>query len=263
MARATAADLNGDHTEMQASPRPTLSTLDRVAELLIAFTPTRPQWKLQELANHLGWDKATSHRFLTKLVDLRFLERDVEGNFRLGTFILDLSALYMSASPVRQRLARVMNEVRDTTGLTTQAGLLEAGSVVVALSEEGNTLVKASASLGEHLPLHATAIGKAILAQLGEDELEAHVASGLKTFTSRTIATREELLSVVADVRKHGYATANSELTEGLEAIAVPIPRAIFGVPAALGCSGPAVVMESHKDLDKVLLEVARDVRLS
>lgn len=263
MARQASANSNDDFAEIQVSPRPTLSTLDRVAELLQAFVPERPQWKLQEIANHLGWDKATTHRFLAKLVDLRFLERDQDGNFSLGTFILDLSALYMSASPVRQRLARIMGEVRDKTGLTTQAGFLENGRVVIALSEEGNTFVKASASLGARLPLHATAIGKVILAQLDEESFNANVDSDLTSFTSHTMTDRKQLIKAVETVKTTGLASAVSELADGLEAVAIPIPRTIFGVPAGLGCSGPAAVMTDPDGLEKVLRELANDIRLT
>lgn len=263
MARQTSARSNDEIAEIQVSPRPTLSTLDRVAELLQSFVPDHPRWKLQEIANHLGWDKATTHRFLVKLVELRFLERDPDGNFSLGTFILDLSALYMSASPVRQRLARIMSEVRDQTGLTTQAGFLENGRVVIALSEEGNTFVKASASLGARLPLHATAIGKVILAQLDGASFSAHMESELTTFTSHTVVDRKKLGQLVKTVQTSGFASAHSELAEGLEAVAVPIPQSIFGVPAGLGCSGPAAVMADHDDLAEILREVAKDVRLT
>jgi DNA-binding IclR family transcriptional regulator len=263
LARQASASSSDELAEIQVSPRPTLSTLDRVAELLQAFVPERPSWKLQEIAHHLGWDKATSHRFLTKLVELRFLERDSDGNFSLGTFILDLSALYMSANPVRQRLARIMGEVRDKTGLTTQAGFLESGYVVIALSEEGNTLVKASASLGAHLPLHATAIGKVILAQLDDESLERVVGSELASFTSRTIVDRDQVLATVDSVKAAGFASAHGELGEGLEAVAVPIPRSIFGVPAGLGCSGPAELVADRAAVEQVLRQVVQDVRLT
>lgn len=252
-----------DEDVQAAAPRPTLSTLDRVVELLQAFVPERPQWKLQEVALHLGWDKATTHRFLNKLVELRFLERDSEGNFTLGTLVLDLSALYMGARPVRQRLMRVMAEVRDETGLTTQAGFLEHGRVVIALSEEGTTFVKASASLGAHLPLHATAIGKIILAQLDDQELQEQLGQPLEGHTAHTIVDGDLLRKTVDEVKAAGLASARSELAEGLEAIAIPIPRTIFGVPAGLGCSGPVAAMKDRQDVEAVLRRVAKDVRLT
>lgn len=263
MVRQARAGSTEDADAHAAAPRPTLSTLDRVVELLQAFVPERPQWKLQEVALHLGWDKATTHRFLNKLVELRFLERDSEGNFSLGTLVLDLSALYMGANPVRQRLVRVMAEVRDATGLTTQAGFLEHGTVVIALSEEGKTFVKASASLGARLPLHATAIGKIILAQLDEQELEEKLAQELHGHTANTIVDVDVLSKTVNEVKAAGLASARSELAEGLEAIAVPIPRTIFGVPAGLGCSGPVAAMKDRHDVEEVLRRVANDVRLT
>jgi DNA-binding IclR family transcriptional regulator len=70
-------------------------------------------------------------------------------------------------------------------------------------------------------------------------------------------------MKAVGSVNKMGFASANSELAEGLEAVAVPIPLTIFGVPAGLGCSGPAEVMANRDDLAQVLLEVAKDVRLT
>jgi DNA-binding IclR family transcriptional regulator len=239
-----------------------LSTLDRLARLLQAFSPERPTWKLQEIAQHLGWDKATAHRFLTKSVELRFLERDGDGNFTLGTFILDLSALYMSVNPVRQRLVRVMTEVRDRTGLTTQAGYLSNGQVVIALSEEGNTMVKASAALGARLPLHATAIGKVILAQMAEEELGDQLEN-LPILTGRTVVEPHRVRDEVRAVRDQGHASARSELEEGLDAVAVPLPQSIFGVPAGLGCSGPSAVMADRADLETVLWRITQDIRLA
>lgn len=246
------------------SPRPTLSTLDKVADLLRAFVPERPKWKLQEVAVHLGWDKATTHRFLTKLVALKFLERDEEGNFSLGTFVLDLSALYMSATPIRRRLARVMEEVRDRTGLTTQAGYLDGNDLVIALSEEGNTLVKASATLGAHLPLHATAIGKAILSQLPASDVEVLLKDRLPAFTERSLTTRKRVLAEIAAVQDSGLAAASSELENGLDAIAVALPRSVFGVPAGLGCSGPSDgVAARREEAEAALRQAAADVRLA
>jgi DNA-binding IclR family transcriptional regulator len=233
-----------------------------VVDVLEAFVPEKPSWKMQELGQHLGWDKATSHRFLTKLVDLRMLDRDDDGNFSLGPLILDLSARYMSTHPVRQRLVQVMTEVRDLTGLTTQAGYLSRGRVVIALSEEGNTMVKASAALGASLPLHATAIGKVILAQLNDDSLDGYLGGDLARFTPHTVVSSRQVRAELAGVRADGLAWAGSELEQGLDAVAVALPTSIFGVAAGLGCSGPSAAMVDRRALEAALRKVAMDVRL-
>lgn len=252
-----------EHSKLTTgAPRPTLATLDRMVEVLFAFAPDKPSWKLQEIAQQLGWDKATSHRFLAKLTDLRFLERDSESNYALGPLIMDLSALYMSVNPVRQRLGGLMAELRDLTGLTTQVGYLSRGEVVIAMSEEGNTMVKASAALGASLPLHVTAIGKVILAQLDQETLDAMTALDVVTMTSVAKASRERLLLEVGTVKRTGIAWARSELEEGLDALAIALPTAIFGVPAGIGCSGPSGALNDRDGLEQALRKVAADIRL-
>jgi DNA-binding IclR family transcriptional regulator len=224
----------------ETAPRPTLATLDKLVELLQAFSPERPVWPLNDLARHLRWDKATTHRFVTKLVELSFLERDEDGNYSHGTFALELWARSLGASPVRQRLTRAMRDIATRTGLTTQVGFLDGAEVVITLSEEGTMLVNAAARLGARLPLHATAIGKVVLAQLDDEEIGRVLPAKLEAHTDQTITTRARLLEEVAAVRDTGVAHAWSELAEGLDAVAVPLPRSVLGASAGIGCAGPS-----------------------
>src|SRR5262245_45926790 len=115
------------------------------------FAPERPAWELRELTSALAWDKATTLRLLGKLVELGLLERDGDV-YRLGRFAGELGALYLGASPGRQRLVRAIERVHARTGLTTQVGVLAGDELVITLSEEGTTLVKVAASLGARLP---------------------------------------------------------------------------------------------------------------
>jgi DNA-binding IclR family transcriptional regulator len=247
----------------ETAPRPTLATLDKLVEMLDAFSSERPRWALNDLSRRLGWDKATTYRFVTKLVELGFLERDRDGSYGLGTFPLELSARALGANPVRQRLRTAMREIAARTGLTTQVGFLDGAEVVIAFSEEGTMLVNAAARLGARLPVHATAIGKAILAQFGEDEAAALVPEALDGLTARTIATRPQLLAEVAEVRASGIAHAWSELAEGLDAVAVPLPRAVLGTVAAIGCAGPSADAPLKRDVVQAALhDAAAELRL-
>jgi DNA-binding IclR family transcriptional regulator len=247
----------------ETAPRPTLATLDKLVELLDAFSAERPLWALNDLSRRLGWDKATTHRFVTKLVALSFLERDEAGNYGLGTFPLELSARSLGATPVRRRLRTAMRGVAARTGLTTQVGFLDGAEVVIALSEEGTMLVNAAARLGARLPVHATAIGKAILAQLDDDVVAGFVPEQLDVLTDRTIATRPRLFAEVAAVRASGVAHAWSELAEGLDAVAVALPRPVLGTVAAIGCAGPSADAPLKREIvEAALRDAAADLRL-
>jgi DNA-binding IclR family transcriptional regulator len=246
----------------EAAPRPTLTTLDKLVELLDAFSPERPAWPLNDLARHLGWDKATTYRFVTKLVELSFLERDKDGNYGHGTFALELWARSLGASPVRQRLTRAMGEIAARTGLTTQVGFLDGSQVVITLSEEGTMLVNAAARLGARVPVHATALGKVILAQLADDEIGGLLAEELEPHTNQTITTRTLLLEEVAAVRDTGVAHAWSELAEGLDAVAVPLPRSVLGAVAGIGCAGPSAGSPLRREVvETELRQAAEELR--
>ncbi len=250
-------------TSAETAPRPTLATLDKLVELLDAFSPERSLWALNDLSRRLGWDKATTHRFVTKLVELSFLERDRDGHYGLGTYSLELSARSLGANPVRQRLTTSMRGVAARTGLTTQVGFLDGAEVVIALSEEGTMLVNAAARLGARLPVHATAIGKAILAQLDDVRVAGFVPETLDVLTERTIATRRRLFAELAAVRAGGVAHAWSELAEGLDAVAVALPRSVLGAVAAIGCAGPSAGAPLRRDVvEAALRDAAADLRL-
>jgi DNA-binding IclR family transcriptional regulator len=252
-----------DMPSIETAPRPTLATLDKLVELLQAFSPDRPLWSLNDLARHLRWDKATTHRFVTKLVELSFLERDGDGNYSHGTFALELWARSLGASPVRQRLTRTMRDVAARTGLTTQVGFRDGTDVVIALSEEGSMLVNAAARLGARLPVHTTAIGKVILAQLDDEEIGGFVPEELEAHTDQTIATRAQLLDEVATVRDTGVAHAWSELAEGLDAVAVPLPHSVLGATAGIGCAGPTAGSPLRREVvETALQEAAAELRL-
>ncbi len=238
-----------------------LSTLDKTAELLRVFRPERPVWRLHELAAALGWDKATTLRLLGKLVELGFLER-ADDVYRLGRVIGELGAVYAGASPGRQRLVRAIERVHARTGLTTQVGILDGAELVIILSEEGTTLVKVAATLGARLPLHATAIGKAILAQVDDATIAALVPERPAVLTPRTVSRRSALRAEVETVRASGLAHAAAELADGLEAYAVAIPSSIFGTVAALGCAGPTAEVQAGRDaVEAALMEAAEDLR--
>jgi DNA-binding IclR family transcriptional regulator len=222
------------------------------------FVPERPAWRLGELAAALGWDKATTLRFLGKLVELGFLERD-DDRYRLGRLTGELGAQYLGASDGRQRLVRAMERVHARTGLTTQVGVLDGDELVIILSEEGTTLVKVAASLGARLPLHATAIGKAILAQLDAPAFAALVPERPAVLTARTVTDVAALRAEVAQVRSTGVAHAGAELADGLDAHAVPIPSSIFGAAAALGCAGPTAAVAAVRDEVEAALRAAAD----
>lgn len=244
--------------ESTKSFRARLTTLDRMVELLQAFSVEESQWDLKDLSARLEWDKATTLRFLSKLVELGFLERDEQSNYRYGPYCLELSAIYIGSNEARRDLVNIVTEIADRTRVTTQAGYLDRGEVVIAVSQEGSSPIKAAASLGDRLPVHGTAIGKAILSQMSNDEIRELLPENLKQYAENTIVDREELIADIEKVRQgDGVSIAKSEVTNGLVAVAVPLPVEVFGQPAGIGCAGP---LASDMDTGRLAAELERTV---
>lgn len=226
-------------TEGKKSTRIRVPTLRKMGVVLNAFTPDRPTWKLLELSRELGWDGATTHRFLKALVEIGMLECADGVTYQIGVLPLKLAAVSSSTQPEQQAVLRRMIQITAETGLTTQIGVLDGESVAIIASEESRDVLKAAARLGERLPLHATAVGKAILSQLSDAEVLERLPETLEAYTERTITDRAVLLDQIRAVRERGMARVESELSVGLDALAVPISRSWFGSNvAALTCAG-------------------------
>lgn len=226
-------------TNAADSARFRVPTVHKLGRLLDAFTPERPRWRLAELSRDLEWDLATTHRFAKALVDIGMLGCDEEGVYEIGSLPLRLAAVSTSIGRGWTELLHCIGQVAGTTSLTTQVGVLDGGHVAIVASEEGRGEINAAARTGARLPLHATALGKAILSQLTPDEVDAVLPDRLEAFTERTITGRDRLLAEVEVGREQGLWRVQSELSNGLDAVAVPIPRPWFGArPAAVACAG-------------------------
>lgn len=239
--------------------RARIPTLHKMVDLLQAFTPATPQWKLRDLAAELDWDTATTHRFLKALVDIGMLDADADLTYRIGPLPLQLAAVSTSAEPGWADLMRRIAGIAEATRLTTQVGLLAGDRVAIIASQESRGALKAAASLGERLPLHATAGGKAILAQLADDEVRELLPERLPAFTDNTVVDREELIVQLADVRTTGMARADSEFSQGLYAVGVAIPTGALGGTAALVCAGLSrtFVPEQWDQAERILADQA------
>jgi DNA-binding IclR family transcriptional regulator len=169
------------------------------------------------------------------------VEQDAEtGKYRLGLVVIRLAEraertldLRSLALPELERLARLTHE---TAGL----GVLDNDQVLFVAQADGPNLIAVGDWTGRASTLHANASGKVLLASLAEREVLRIVRRGLTRYTERTITDLEPLLEDLARVRRRGYATAVSELENGLTAIAAAVHDARGRVIAAVEVWGPA-----------------------
>ena len=216
-------------------------SVDRAASLLLALGESQGQAGVTELARRLGLHKSTVSRLLATLQRRGLVEQDEEsGKYRLGLVVIRLAEraertldLRGLALPELERLARLTHE---TAGL----GVLDGEQVLFVAQADGPSLIAVGDWTGRTSSLHANASGKVLLASMAEREVLRIVRRGLTRYTDRTVTDLEPLLEELARARRRGYATAVSELEQGLNGVAAPVHDARGRVIAAVEIWGPA-----------------------
>lgn len=173
----------------------------------------------QELAVALEIPVSSLSYLLSTLCDRHYLRR--EGRLYLpGT---KLEGFWIPDGPqsLEVRAAPVLKSVRHQLNETVSLMVRDGWDAVILLTESGEQALRYAIETGERKALHALAGGKAILAQLGEDELDSYFASGVRQkFTEHTITDEHDLRREIIRARETGFAEAREESTMGICSIA-------------------------------------------
>ncbi len=197
---------------------------------------------LSQLCRDLKIPKSTAFSILETLEKEQAVVREDEtGMYSLGIRLLELGQeaqanfeLRRVASPVLQQLNR---EIDETVHLT----VLDNDEVLYVDCYESSKRLRTYSVIGVRAPLYCTAVGKAILAFLDDDErmkLLNHMR--FERFTPKTITDRKSLLHELEEVRRLGYSIDDIEHEEGVRCVGAPIYNNRGRVCASLSISGPA-----------------------
>jgi DNA-binding IclR family transcriptional regulator len=220
--------LNADSSSVNSR----IQSIDRAVELLEAIAGAPEPETGPALADASGLNRSTAWRILATLEHHGLVERDPDSNrYSLGFAVLKLAAaaghepLVRLAHPVLRRLA-------DATGETVNVAVARRLELVYADQVQARH-VMAPNWLGHTVPLHATSTGKAFLAALPSEELDALLRAPLERFTDTTITDPDALRGELERVRDHGYAVSHGELEPALWGVSAAA-RDAAGRPAAV-----------------------------
>ena len=203
------------------SGEPGRTVTSKLAAILVAFANGR-DFTLSELAMHTNLAISTVHRLLNDLVRTSLLERPDGITYRPGPALHEMLP-YVTAPPtLRERAPFVVEDLATSLRATARLGIvdgLEVGYVEKAPRPEPGTLFPNAA----RLPLHATAMGKALLAFGPRSLTRLLHGSGLPRYTARTLTCPVELEHDLQKARTHGFAVTDGELAPGATAVAVPV----------------------------------------
>jgi len=225
------------------------SVTSRALDLLGAFDAEHRSLTLSAMARRAGMPLTTAHRLIGDLRRWGALARRPSGEYVIGRRLWDLGLLAPVQSGLRQAASPFLHDLYGATLATVHLAVRDGAEVLYVDRLAGHVSVPVVSEIGSRLPLHATGVGKVLLAY-APDEVVGAVLGGLTRITPYTITQPARLLEQLRRVRAEGYATTGEEMSLGACSVAVPVrgPGAAGEeVVAALGIVVPDLRREKAR----------------
>ncbi len=240
-----------------------VQSLDRGLAVIRAFGPERERLSLSEVARATGLTRAAARRFLLTLVKLGYVRNDGR-EFSLRPKVLELGYAYLSGLALPEVAAPHMEELVAKLHESSSISVLDAHHIVYVVRMPTKRIMTVAISVGTRFPAFATSMGRVLLADLPDDDLDRYLAEAqFERFTARTVTDPARLRVIVQEVARQGYSIVDQELEEGLRAVAAPIRGAADVGTASINVSAHAsrVSMAAMRsEILPVLLETAGQI---
>jgi DNA-binding IclR family transcriptional regulator len=236
-----------------------IQSADRIFGVLEALADTG-SIGLMELSTRLSLHKSTVHRLLLSLICMGYVKQEESGKYKLTFKLVELSAKVLSrvdiTAIVHPLIADLANSCRETVHFVQRRGLDVFYLDKVAPVFPHESAIRMASQVGLARPLYCSAVGKAILAEMTDEEVTyVWNNSMIEKKTDYTITTLSEMQKELSMIRKSGYALDNEENELGVRCIAVCV-RNHNGLPNnAISISAPAGRMTDDR-----IAELAADI---
>lgn len=226
--------------------QPGQSVTGRVLGILAVFERSLAPRSLSEISIETGLPLSTTHRLVGELEEWGALQRDDNGRYQVGVRLWELGQ--HAGRQVREIARPLLQDLFTLTQETVHIAVRDRGEALYIDRVYGTRRVPQASRVGGRLPLHATAVGKVLLAFEEPWVREAILARPLESRTSKTHVDPDTLRAELALVRAQGFATTFDETRLGATSIAVPIyQHGVVGASLGLVTTTEAVdTIEQH-----------------
>jgi len=251
-----------EHERTNCEEGKTVQAVERALAIIEVLANMGAPAAITELAEKVQLKVSTVHRLLATLIRRSFVEQDVKtSKYKLALKIYEIgnAALYYTTD-IRAKAKPYLEELVEKSNETANLAILDGGEVVFIDQVESNNLVivKMFGKVGSRGPAYCTALGKVLLADLQEKELDTVLANTIfEKYTNDTITQPEKLKKELERVRREGYALDLGEREEGVRCVAAPVRDHEGRVVAAVSVSGPSPRITTYY-LNNELIEIVR-----
>lgn len=248
---------NGRRREVMSSTLRCMSALELLAKDPYEYT-------LSQVAASLNVNLTTAHRVLTTLLEAGFVEQQAASKrFRVTGKLLWVGTAYLRHNPVFLASYAILEELARQVNLMTHLAVWERDAVLYIHTVGPPGTQNLFAQIGERIPAHCTALGKAMLAWRPEPDLRRVFETPPPAYTERTITALPAMQKELERIRAAGYAVDNEEGIPGMRCLAAPVrdqsgvARAAISVSATVAEVPHASVAKFARPIQDAALRVS------
>lgn len=248
--------------EEQSGPTYLNKSLDKAFSLLDLFNSRNEKMSMTDISKKTDYNPSSLYPILHTMEKYDYLHRDEDKKYSLGLAFAKKGRLVLENLSLSKKARVELENLRDETNRTIHLGFINEKQLVYIDKVESKG-IKLYSSPGKTAPLHATGLGKAILAHLSKERLEEILpALDFSPYTKNTITSREELEQELREVKERGYAIDDEEFEKGVKCIAAPIKEHNGEVRAAISLTGLAAQMDEEvlREQSALVKKYARNI---
>ncbi|MBO1511179.1 IclR family transcriptional regulator [Metabacillus bambusae] len=231
---------------------PIIQSVDRALRILELFDDRENELSITEISKRMNLHKSTIHSLLKTLQSHRYIKQNEEnGKYSLGLKLFERGNYVIENMDLRTNARKYLESLAFQTKNTVHLVILDGQEGVYIDKVEGHGVTVLYSKVGRRVPIHTSAVGKALVAFKNDREIENILTNYEYTKrTDKTIMNNEEFLSELQSVRHNGFAIDNEENEPGIFCLAVPIMDHTNKVIAAISMS-----LSSAKAKDEIINE--------
>lgn len=228
-----------------------VQSLARGIAVIRSFSAETPRQTVSGVARATGLNRAVARRLLLTLTELGYARTDGK-HYELTARVLDLGYSYVASLNLADIVQPFLEEFSESVRESSSVSVLDDTDIVYVARVPTKRIMTVAIGLGSRFPAYRTSMGRALLAELSDDEaLDLFRRSQRDDPTAYTVRTEEELLDRLAEVRAEGWALVDQELEIGVRSVAAPLRDGSGRAVAAMNVSTHV----ARTDLDQVRRE--------
>jgi DNA-binding IclR family transcriptional regulator len=221
---------------------------------------------LVDLSKRVNLNKSTVHRLLNTLIYRGYVNQNEDNNkYKLTLKFLEIGSITLNSVDIvliaKQHIKRLSEETNEVVHLVS----IEKNEIVYIDKIESNNTIRMHSYIGKRIPIYCTAVGKAYMAHLDNDQfskLWKSVKDDLNKLTENTIISKDDMLKELNIIRHNGFAIDNEENEKGVICVAAPIFNYNKEIKYAISISTPKMRMDEDKIeyFGKLVKETSREI---